>query len=485
MQRLRNIGYIVWIWTAVALIVSGCSTFRPVERPSPAEALPQTFSVYSSDQPPPYKWWRTFESPTLDRLIEAALNDNFSLHKAWARLRQAGARAVQAGADRYASLTAGADTDFGKQRISNGVTSTNTIRDLSMGLVGSYELDLWGRIRSEHQAALLEVSASREDLNTAAISVAAEVATRWVNIISQGLQKRLLEKQLQINQTYLELVELRFRKAMVSALDIYQQRQVVENIRAQIPLVEKRRQLLLNELAVLTGKPSMTDLEIQDDDLPSPPPIPSTGLPAQLLTRRPDVVAAGLRLQATDWQIAAARANRLPAVSLSATARYGPAEIDDLFDNWLLNLAGNLTAPILDGGRREAEVDRTQAVAQENLSAYREAVYTAFREVEDALISEVKQHEHVQALQREIQASQSALIEARERYRKGLNDYLPVLTQLLVVQSRERDLIVQQTELLLARIDLHRALGGTWTDTLDYSPQPPIGNSTDMGDSAS
>jgi NodT family efflux transporter outer membrane factor (OMF) lipoprotein len=280
------------------------------------------------------------------------------------------------------------------------------------------------------------------------------------------MQKRLLEHQLQTNLTLLELVELRFRMSMVSALDVYQQKQVVEDIRAEIPLVEAEEQVLRHELALLLGKPPGTSLKISREDLPEPAEIPATGLPADLLSSRPDLRRAGMRLQAADWQVAAARANRLPAISLTAGAQYGKGDMDVLFDNWLLSLAGNLTVPIFDGGRRAAEVDRRQAIADENLSAYRQAVLTALKEVENALVSEAKQREHIRALEDVLVTARKALEQAGIRYRNGVTDYLPVLTQLLAVQGLERNLIRQRENLLSARVSLYRSLGGTWTDSL-------------------
>jgi NodT family efflux transporter outer membrane factor (OMF) lipoprotein len=298
------------------------------------------------------------------------------------------------------------------------------------------------------------------------MTLAAEVANRWVSIISQRMQKRLLEHQLKTNLTLLELVELRFRMSMVSALDVYQQKQLVEDIRAEIPLVEAEEQVLMHELALLLGKPPGASLKISREDLPEPAEIPATGLPADLLSSRPDLRRAGMRLKAADWQVAAARANRLPAISLTATAQYGKGDVDALFDNWLLSLAGNLTAPIFDGGRRSAEVDRRQAIADENLSAYRQAVLTAIKEVEDALVNEVKQREHIRALEDVLGTARKALEQAGIRYRNGVTDYLPVLTQLLSVQGLERNLIRQRANLLNARISLYRSLGGTWMDSL-------------------
>ncbi|MEJ2655827.1 MAG: efflux transporter outer membrane subunit [Desulfobacterales bacterium] len=452
--------------TGILMIVASCAPFKPKTRPSPAGELPKTFSLYTPESKPVNRWWKEFNDSGLNTLIDAALSDNFSLKEAWSRLNQARALAVQAGAALYPDLTGTAGASYERERFGNGSRTTESNDEYSLGVVSSYELDLWGRIRSERESVLLEMSAVRQDLNAAAMTLAAEVANRWINIIAQKMQKQLLERQLKTNLLYLELTELRFRNAMVSALDVYQQKQIVESVRAEIPLVEAQEQLLRHELAVLLGKPPRTLLSIRRENLPALTALPATGIPADLLSARPDLQAAGMRLKAADWQVAAARANRLPAISLTAQARYGNSDMDVLFDNWLLSLAGNLTAPIFDGNLRAAEVDRTLAVADENLAAYRRTVLTAIKEVEDALVSESKQREHIKGLEKEANTAKKALAEAGNRYRNGLTDYLPVLTQLLTFQRLERDLIQQKTNLLIARINLYRALGGTWTESL-------------------
>ena len=455
----------------IPLIMVSCNPFRPKERTSPEAEIPRTYSLYSSEPRGLDRWWESFEDKELDALVEEALSGNFNLKEAWARLRQAQAVVVQAESFIYPDLNLSADALRGRQSskgesVREAITGTRTIRDYFIGLVSHYELDLWGKIASEREAARLAKVATREDVNTAAMSVAAEVAQRWVNIVSQRMQRNLLQKQLETNLTYLELVELRFRKSMVSALDVYQQNQIVERVRAEIPLVEAQEQLLLYQMALLLGKPPRATLKIGRDSLPAPTEVPGTGLPAELLSARPDVRAAGMRLQAADWQVSAARAKRLPAISLTARATYGSGDLSLLFDNWLLSLAGNLTAPLFDAGRRAAEVDRTRAVVDERLWAYRQVVLTALKEVEDALVSEEKQRQHIKALRQQIDAAKKALNEAGERYLKGLNDYLPVLTQLLSVQNLERDLIRREAELLVARVGLYRALGGSWMTEL-------------------
>jgi NodT family efflux transporter outer membrane factor (OMF) lipoprotein len=452
--------------TAILLLATSCVQFKPQPRQSPAGKMPRMFSLYTTESEPTRRWWQEFNDPELNALVAEAFSDNLTLKEAWSRLNQVRSLAVQAGAALFPDLTGTAGASYTRQRSDSGSPKTESSKDYSLGLISSYELDLWGRIRAGRESALLEVTAALEDVNAAAMTLAAEVADRWINIISRRMQKRLLKRQLQTNLTFLELVELRFRTAMVSALDVYQQKQVVEDIRAEIPLVEAEEQLLRHELALLLGKLPQTSLKISRIDLPEPVEIPATGLPADLLSARPDLRAAGMRLQAADWQVAAARANRLPAISLTAQAHYGTGELDVLFDNWLLNLAGNLTAPIFDGKQRAAEVDRRLAIVDENLSAYRQTVLTAIKEVEDALVGEQKQREHIKGLEKVAATARKALEQAGIRYRNGLTDYLPVLTQLLKVQGLERDLIQKQANLLRARVGLYRALGGTWTESL-------------------
>jgi NodT family efflux transporter outer membrane factor (OMF) lipoprotein len=449
----------------ICLLLAACSPFfTPEQRQTPGELLPLSFSLYGEAAPAPDRWWQSFASAELDALVDTALGENLSLTAAWARLAQAGALARQAGADRWPQLDGEAGTGVRRRRTDGGgTTDTETY---SLGLSASYELDLWGRVRAARTAAALSEVALREDLNTVAMTLAANVVERWVEIIASRRQLHLLREQLKVNRTFLGLVELRFEKGIVSALDVYQQRQVVASVAAEIPLVEAAEQLQRHELALLLGKPAGTPIEIRQAELPLPPALPDLGLPADLLANRPDVRAAGFRLRAADWQVAEARANRLPALRLTAGASYGADQLDRLFDNWLLNLAANLTAPLLDGGRRAATVDSQTALAAENLARYRETVLIAVKEVEDALVREAKQHQHLDGLRRQIEAAAKALEQAVERYRKGLNDYLPVLTQLASTQRLARDQITQQTALIRYRIALHRALGGRWVDDL-------------------
>lgn len=444
----------------LSLTLHSCAPFSPEKRLADKGMVPSAYSNASLEDEIVQRWWETFNDNQLNALVETALENNYTLQQSWARLKQARALAVKSGAALYPDLSLDSAASTGRRQTSNGRTVTDSVESYTLGLSSNYEIDLWGRIRSEKAADALSAAASRQDLNAAALTLTANVASRWIGVLSQRMQKQLLEQQLQANKTLEELIELRFRKSLATALDVFQQRQLVAQSRAQLPLVERDERQLLNELAVLLGRTPFKIPEITSRSFDLPEDVPVTGIPLQLLSARPDIQAAMDRLEAADWNVAAAKADRLPNLRLSAGATFQSDTLDLIWDNWFLNMLGNLTAPLFDGHRRKAEVDRLKAVVEENLAAYRHTILTAVREVEDALVGEEKLRAHLEGLQSQLSAAQNALNEARSRYQNGLIDYLPVLTQLLSVQSLERTIIQRNADLLVARVNLHRALGG-------------------------
>lgn len=455
--------------SAVFIIMLGllsCRPFHPAPVYLPAELVPETFSQFTEDVDPDLKWWLTFQDNELNRLIEDAFENNLDLKTLWARVEQARASAVKAGADLYPHVSATAGTLHSRRQTDYGEQISRSVNDYSLGLTAFYQADVWGKNQAERQAAIFAAEAGEYEFSFAAITLAAEITQRWLQIISQRMQLRLLHDQLENNEILMELIRFRFRQAMVSILDIYQQQQVIDSLRAQIPLVEARKQRLTNELAVLLGKAPQIDPEISRDHLPFLLPFPAAGIPAQLLENRPDIRAAQLRLESAGWNIAAAKADRLPSISFTARSVFNSRHLDLLLDNWLLSLASNITAPLFDANLRAAEVDRLIAFEDENLAAYKQTVLIAVRQVEDTLMTESRQLEHIERLMQVIETARKALDQATVRYMNGLIDYLPVLTQILTVQGLERNLIDQQTVLLANRVDLFRALGGTWTSGL-------------------
>lgn len=469
-SRKRTESGRLWPGAVLLLLVllpASCTPFAVPDRSPGTHSLPPSYSLGEAVAASPQRWWETFDSPLLDRLIAEALSGNQTLRSYWARVARAQALARAAGSGLYPSLTGEGDAAYSATRTGeDGSGRTDDADRYSLGLFASYEVDLWGRVRAETKSAGLTAAAGRDDLHAAAVTVAAEVADRWIRIIANQRRILLLQQQLATNQTYLELVELRFRKSLASALDVMQQKQLVERVRARIPLAEMEGQLLRNGLAVLLGRLPHELPAIELQPLPAISDLPAAGIPVQLLDNRPDIRAALHRLEAADQDLVAARADRLPALRLTGRTAYDSGTLEDIFDNWLVNLAAGLTAPIVDGGMRRAQVAASAAGVDDRLALYRQTVLTAVQEVEESLTGEIKIREHIKLTGKQLEAANKALAEARNRYLKGLNDYLPVLTQLLSVQDLEIDLIARKEDLFLARINLYRSLGGTWVEEL-------------------
>jgi outer membrane protein TolC len=200
--------------------------------------------------------------------------------------------------------------------------------------------------------------------------------------------------------------------------------------------------------------------------LPEEIPDFPAGIPSQLLARRPDIEADLLRLKASDDRIAAAIADRFPALSLTGSYGGQSAELGDLLGsgNILWNVLLNIAQPLFDGGRRAAEVDRTRAVFRENLAGYHQSVLTAFREVEDALAAGRNGQERIARLWDAEQASAAALRLALDRYLQGLSEYLPVLTAQGLYFDSQSQLLAARRQFIADRITLARSLGGMWME---------------------
>lgn len=421
--------------------------------------VPARFSTEGNADMPD-RWWEAFGDARLNLLIEDALRDNFSLRTAWDRLDQARAVARKSGS----SLLPSVEGEVGASRSvqKTGETPSTYTSDYSLGLSISYEVDLWGRLRSAHEAERLEVHATQEDLHAAAITLSAEIAKAWFRIIEQRGQQRLLSDQLETNEKYLDIITLKFRQGQVSATDVLQQRQVVEATIGKRVLIESNIETLEHQLAVLLGRaPGQLRIDTPHA-LPALPPLPKTGLPADLVRRRPDVRAAELRVHAADRQVAVAIAERFPKLTFTMSAETTAGKIKNLFDNWWATLVANLLAPIFDAGERKAEIERTRAVLSEQLNSYGNVVLTALQEVEDALVQERKQAEYVDSLERQLELSSKATSQTLESYTKGTVDFTRYLTTLLSHQQLQQDLLTARLNLVLYRIQLYRALAGGW-----------------------
>lgn len=450
------------------LSVSGCASRTPSE-PLPVQPAPE-FSP-SGRASVPDLWWKAFNDQPLNQRIDRALSENFSLTAAWERILQARAIARQQRSTLFPQLDG-----FVGAAISDGSEFEESM--LSLGLAASYEVDVWGRIQSAVEAERLRATATAADYRAVAISLSAEVALAWYQLAEARQQIELIESQIETNETVLQVLERRFAVGQSGSADVLRQRQLVEATREQATVEQALVEIREHQLGVLEGRPPQTVTNVPVSGLPDMPPLPATGLPAELLQRRPDVVSALLQLRAADEDVASAVSDQYPRINLTASLETVAEDPSRLFRDWLASIAGQLVAPLFDAGGRRAEVERTIAFRRQLLAEYGQIVLDAFREVEDALAQEAYEAIRISSLEHQLDLARSTYRQLRLRYLNGAADYIEVLTALREQQALERSLLSARLDRLQFRIALYRALAGGFAtpreggdDILDTGPE--------------
>ena len=451
------------------LFLGGCHAYAP--KPAPQPRLPQAYRLEAGTALPAEAWWKDLGSPGLDALMDEAFRSAPDLRTARARLEQARAAAAKTGAALWPSLTAGGDASqsWSKAKGRN-VVETDAY---GLSLAASYELDLWGRVDALRRADAQGAAASLEDLRAAALSLSGEIAQAWISLCSARRQLKVLEAQQRTNTDIESALTLRFANSLASALDVLQQREAVAETAGRI--IDQRAEIvrLENRLNLLLGKsPGTLDLS-SATALPHPIALPDAGLPADLLANRPDIRSDWQLVLESGWDVAAAQADRLPALRLTGRFEQNGGDVERIFDNWLTSLAASLTAPLFDGGSRAAEVRRQEAIRAERLATYEKTVFTALSEVDSGLSDVLRQAELLDALELQFDAARSALESARVRYRNGVLEYDTVLSLLLKVQQLERSRIQERAALLNLQTGLCRALGRGWRQAFPDQTSTP------------
>lgn len=447
------------------LFLTGCQLFAP-QFPVPPE-LPPAHRQTGGSLAVQDQWWTHFGSPELNRLMDAGMLASPDIRSARARLDQARAAAAKTGSSLWPALTGEGDgTRTWSKSSGRNVTDTDAF---SLGLAASYEVDLWGRVRSLRQADTLEAAATADDLRTAAMTVQGSIAEAWFSLCATRRQLAIIHDQQQINADLLSALELRFANSLASALDVLEQRETIAQTDALVPPLKAQEQELENTITLLLGRLPGA-VPILATALPEPMELPALGLPTELLANRPDIHAARLRLEEAGWDLAAARADQLPALRLSGRFERNGDELSRIFDNWVAALAASLTGPIFDGGALRAEVRRQEAIREELLVKYEKTVLTAMSEV-DILVGAIqRQQELIDAQTVQLDAARAALESAQLRYAGGIIEYATVLSLHLKVQQLERTLVQQQASLLGSQAGLCRAIGRGWQSTLPNTP---------------
>jgi NodT family efflux transporter outer membrane factor (OMF) lipoprotein len=443
----------------------------PVPTPAAYGAQPAVPTVHAPD-----KWWTAFGDRDLDALMERVEHDNLDLRQAWARLEQAQAAAGVASAARLPVGVGRASTQYGRTvqptaPARSGQTLGETVAPSSqneVSLAASYEIDVWGKAKSQARGARYDVTASRLDVEALAMTLAASVAETWFSLVEARAERALLDEQVRTGETLVKVAEGRFGQGQASAVDVYQAREQLLVTKAELPAAQARVELLEHELAALAGQVPAEGKGLSGGRarLPDLPPPPQTGVPSDLLRARPDVESAQQRVAAADQRVAVAVADRFPSFRISLTTGFQASSFAGLIDRFVFSILANMAAPLFDGGRRKAEVKKQKAIVEERLAALGAAFLNALKEVEDAVVSETHARERVLAVVAQADMADKLLAETRVRYGAGLSDYLPVLDATRQQQGAQIALTQARLALVVQRIRLYRALGGAWTRDL-------------------
>jgi len=451
-----------------ALLLAGCTVGPDYVRPS--STLPEQHNAADVDPraeaPINPEWWTLFGDAELDTLVQQALAANQDLQAAIARLEAAEAAAREAGADYYPTL--GLEASGGRSRISgesySGQKSGQATYDYRRAALPlSYELDLWGRVRRSNEAARAEALASRFGRDSVRLTLIGEVANEYLALRSLDAQLAVTQDTLASREKSLKIVSSRLDAGAASALELAQAESAFAGAQAQWNQLKRQRAVAESQLGLLSGQPGLKVAAARLDKLPLPP-TPPAGLPSTLLEARPDVRQAEEKLVAANARIGVAKAAYFPAISLTGLYGGESVSLSNLFSGSAViwSAAAGLSMPIFDAGRTGARVDQATAVQKETLAYYRKTVQSAFKEVNDALVSLKEYAEEEAAFAAQVKAARRAQELSLARYEAGYIGFIDVLDAQRTTNSAQLLYLTTRKNRLAAAVDLFKSLGGGW-----------------------
>lgn len=430
------------------------------------------------------EWWKVFDDATLNDLEKQAFDANQNLKAAVARVKQARALNQVARADLYPTLDAG----FGPSRQKLSAASqfqpngTNIPQQTfwRAQATASYEVDLFGRVASNIDAANAQSQQSEALYRSVLLALQADVAQNYFALRELDAEADVFTQAVQLREESLRLVQRRFAEGDVTELDVQRAQADLSTARSDAMTVQRLRATSEHSLAVLLGKApaefSIAANPLQPVNLRIPP-----GLPSSLLERRPDIAAAERAMAAANARIGIAKAAFFPSLTLTGMGGFESDTIGELFKwssrTFLLGpLAGtSLNIPIFDGGRRKGNLANARAIYEEDVAQYRQQVLVAFQEVEDNLSDMRILETQTKTQDDAVKASQRAADLSRKQYTEGTINYLDVLEAQRTVLQARRDAVKLQGVQAASTVNLIRALGGGWGDVVPRLAEPAIG----------
>ncbi len=462
-----------------ALALAGCAVGPNYQKPdlalTPAYHTPTPAAPPGAENPALEAWWRGFGDPELVRVVERVGDQNLDIEQARARVQQSRAVARAAGAALLPHGEANGSAGHTQQSLNSPIGEigrhlTGYQRDYAeyaVGAAASWEIDLFGGLRREHEAARADAAASQAQAEAVRISVMAEAADAYLQ--ARAFQGRLdvVHRQETVEADLVDLLERRSAQGVSPDRDLRQARAALEGVRATLPPLQAGLDAQLNRLDVLMGaQPGTYRAElIATAPLPAPPVLGPGDGPADLLRRRPDVTAAERRVAASNARIGAAIADYYPKVSISGLLGVDSIDAGHLFTGQALQhqIMGGLRWRLFDFGRVDAEVAQARGGEAEALAAYKGVVLRATEEVEDAFSDLTQTQARADTLQRQLGELTVARAQAEQAYEGGV-------ISLIEVRDTDRDLLAASDQLVQARagadraaVAAFRALGGGWS----------------------
>ena len=416
-------------------------------------------------------WWSDIGGTSLDSLVREALDANYSLAIAAANVDAARAGADIAGAPRLPQINASYGASRQEQAIIGiPVGPDPVLKTLNSAhnaqLTANWEIDLWNKLGQQEKAALADYQASEADLAGARLSIAARVTRTWLNLVEARAQADLAERAYEAFSETAETSWDRYQRGLIPAIDVHLTRTSRDNAAALLALRRQQVEVFARQLELLLGRYPRAELDTPIV-LPDAPAIPPSGLPADLLLRRPDLLAAERRLVAAGARTSSAKRAMLPTISLTGAAGFTSNALEDIlkgdFSVW--SIGGSVLQPLFQGGRLRAQARQNAAFETAAVNAWADQVLTAFGEVEVALASEQWLREREENLRSSSDSALAAYELSQSRYRQGVGSLFEVLESQRRALDAEGQWIAVRNARLNARVDLFLALGGGFDAT--------------------
>lgn len=461
------------------LLLSGCALGPDYFRPLFETPANYRFADAEARDTANTLWWTQFGDPELNRLIEIALTENKDVQIAAARVEEFYGRYGAQRGQQFPQVGVGAQG--GRERLSRISTpplpdsQSNYADFYSIDLGVSFEIDLWGRLRRASEAARADLLAVEENRRTVIMTLVATVASSYVNLLSLDRQLDVSRETLRARADSVNVFQLRFDGGTVSEMELQQIRSEYELAAAAIPSFEKLVAQQENNLSVLLGRnpgPIARSGTLAKLQLPSVP----SGLPSELLERRPDIRAAEQLLIAANARIGVAKAAFFPSISLTGLLGFASTDLSDLFssDARTWSYGGVLNQPLFTGGTLLGRLTVSEAQQKQALSFYQQSIQNAFAEVENSLVDQLKTREQLAAQRRQVDALSRYSELAWLRYDNGYTSYIEVLDSERSLFNSQLQLAQTQAQLYFAMINLYKAIGGGWENEADRLSVQPV-----------